>query len=347
MRKRLFTTCKRVFVIGAHVKLNDVAKLANVSVATASKALRGKGRVSRATRERVLAIAREVEYEPWASGRALVTGRRQMIGFVGEGAYWERGEWIVPLLGGLSKALGEHDYHTVFFTTEPREDRVPAMVLQRAVDGIVLATSWTPRFLSQLVQRGIPHVVVDPRVEVDCDSVRGDDVEGARAATKHLLELGHRRIAYVGWGAPPGLEHVNRERWSGFVEVMSDAGLAVNPGGDRSVSREELLTRALEATSPTAMVCFNDNVAMWAICELRARGLEVPRDVSVVGFDDMSYLDWITPKLTTMRLPYEQMGAEAARLVLGRLDAPDLPPRAVVLPEKLIVRESTGAPGRE
>jgi len=328
------------------VKLNDVAKLANVSVGTASKALRGKGRVSQATKERVLAIAKEVGYEPWASGRALVTGRREMIGFVGEGAYQERGEWIMPLVGGLSKALGERGYHTVFFTTEPREDRVPAMVLQRAVDGIVLATSWTPRFLAELAQRDIPHVIVDPRVEVDCDSVRGNDIEGARIATRYLLELGHRRVAYVGWGAPPGLEHVNRERWSGFVEVMSDAGLAVNPGGDRSAPREELLERALAATSPTAMLCFNDNVATWAICELRSKGLEVPRDVSVIGFDDMSYLDWMTPKLTTMRLPYEEMGVEAARMVLERLDAPHLPTRHIVLQEQLMVRESTAPPGQ-
>lgn len=327
------------------MNLTQVARLAEVSIATASKALTGKGRVSRATRDRVVSVAKDVGYEASASGRALATGRRQMIGFVGEGAYQERGEWIMPLLGGLSKALGEHDYHTVFFTTEPREDRVPPMVLQRAVDGIVVATSWTPGFLAELARHEIPFVVVDPRVEVACDSVVGDDVAGARQATRHLLDLGHRRIAYIGPGEAPGLEHISRQRWSGFVEVMSEAGLPVNPGGDRLAPREELLTRAMGLNPPTALVCFNDNVAMWTIGELRAKGIEVPRDMSVVGFDDMSYLDWVRPRLTTVRLPYEEMGAEAARLVLSRLDDLDAPPRAVVVPEELIVRESTVSVG--
>lgn len=325
------------------MKLEEIAALTNVSVTTVSRALSGKGRISEATRQRVLAAAEGLGYRPSAAGRALVTGRCETIGIVMETAYRVHAEWGLRIQAGVSEALGKRNHQTMVLYTKPGESTMPSIVLNRAVDGVVIVLSSAPRFLEELRRRRMPVVVADPAGPVDCDSVRADEEDGARQATKHLLALGHRRIAYLGTRSPE-VEHVHRQRWKGFVQVMSDAGLPINPSSDRIDPPEQLLARVLEWQTPTALVCFNDFVATAAIGRLRELGLETPRDVSVVGFDDMSYLAYARPHQTTVHIPYEEMGAEAAELVLRRVETPDAPTRHVVLPEKLIARDSTARP---
>ena len=204
------------------MKLEVIAELTNVSVTTVSRALSGKGRISPATRQRVLAAAEGLGYRPSAAGRALVTGRRETIGIVMERAYRIRTEWGLRIQAGLSEALGARNHQTMVLYTEPGESAMPSMVLSQAVDGVVIVLSSAPKFLEELRRRRMPVVVADPAGPVDCDSVRADDHRGAGQATEHLLSLGHRRIAYLGTRSPE-VEHVHRQRWNGFVQVMSDA----------------------------------------------------------------------------------------------------------------------------
>jgi len=211
------------------------------------------------------------------------------------------------------------------------------------VDGMVLALQWSPVFLDELLRNDIPVVLADPSGDFACDTVRPDNIAGTQRAVRHLLELGHRRIAFVGSYYEPSA-YYHGIRWTGFSQAMSEAGLPVNPGGQRIGKTKELLARVFEWDGPTALVCFSDGVVLEAMPELSARGLRVPHDISVVGSDDLSYAQFITPRLTTMRLPYVEMGETAARLVLERIETPTLAPRRIVLPEELIVRASTAPP---
>ena len=324
------------------MSLTEIAKLAGVSSSTVSRALSGRAGVATATRKRIKAIADRTGLEPLASGRALVTGRRETIGFVGDAGHLSTGEWTLQMLGGLAKGLEEDGYHTMVFYAEPSADRIPPMVLRRAVDGIVVVVSWTQRFLGELRERDMPVVVVDPGLEVECDTVRPDDAEGARMITRHLLQLGHQRIAYVGTREPK-VAHVNQLRWGGFVEAMSATRLPVNPGGNRLAEMKDALDLAL-AADPTALVCFSDHLATWVMGELGRRGIRVPQDMSVTGFDDLAYLLVMSPNLTTVRVPYEEMGLEAARLILNRLEHPDMGFQHSIVGEQVVPRETSAPP---
>ena len=328
------------------LSLRRIAQMAGVSKTTVSKALLGYPGVAPATRDRIKDIADHVGYHPQASARALATGRTETIGLVSPGGYNPHIEPILGFLGGMVDALERVGYRTTLFHMEPAQDVIPPAVLQRAVDGMVLLLQWTPRFLDELRRRRMPRLIAMPLAEVqgECDVVRPDDVQGARLATRHLLDLGHRRIAYI----PTWFEvaaYTNRLRWNGYVEEMSRQGLPVYPGGERARPIEAGIADLFEKDSPpTALVCFNDLIARMAIDELRERALEVPRDVSVVGFDDSASGVYLKPRLTTVRVPFRDQGAEAARMILKRLETPEMPPQHVVLEEELIVRDSTAPP---
>jgi len=270
------------------VSIRRIAEIAGVSKATVSAALGGRPDVAAATRERVKAIAKHVGYRPNAAAKALATGRAETVGFVREREYKPGSlyEWCDQILYGLANALEEKSYHATVFHAEPSTEVTPPSLLRRLVDGMVLAVQWTPMFLDELLRSNIPVVLADPCGEFDCDTVRPDDIEGIKTAVHHLLELGHRRIAYVGSYYEPSA-YVNQRRWTGFSEAMSEAGLPVNPGSQRIGKTKELLTRVFEWDTPTALVCFSDGVALEALPELRARGLNVPHDISVIGFDDL------------------------------------------------------------
>jgi len=323
--------------------LKEIAQQTGFSLSTVSLALKGDPRVAEKTRARVERVARSIGYEPHAAGRALVTGRTQLIGFLSAGdalTYYDSG-----ILAGLTSGLEERDYHVVVFRAEPWSVLTPQPLLRRMVDGLVFSLCCNPRFLAALLERCVPVVVVDPLEAVRCDSVRADERQGMHQAVQHLLDLGHRRIAYIG-AAGEQARLINRERWDAFVAEMSDAGLAVNPGGEAVGLPKELAERTMDSYRPTGLVCFSDWVAARAIGWLRERGLTVPDDLSVVSFDDDEYADLLNPSLTTVRLPFHEMGAAASKMVLERIETPDMEPRKVIIPGGLIVRGSTGpAPG--
>ena len=328
------------------VGLKEIAKLAYVSVSTASIALRGDPRVAPQTRERVVTIAKGLGYEPDAVARGLVTGRTQLIGFVNEG-YIANHEWNALIFSGLADFLhhAEPRHHLVYYQKDPVELLTPESLTRKVVDGLVLSVNRNRAFLELVASHPIPTVMVDPLFDMDCDSVEADDRRGACVATRHLLELGHRQIAYIGAGFK-GVERIHRLRWDGFVDEMSAAGLPPNPGGDAIEPGGALVARALDRHNPTALLCFSDETALQMIRELQARGLAVPRDVSVVGFDDLKSSALMSPAMTTVRLPWIEMGNMAGRMILQRIERPTMASRTEVLAEELIVRESTAPPRR-
>ena len=136
--------------------------------------------------------------------------------------------------------------------------------------------------------------------------------------------------------------YVSRQRWSGYVEEMSRAGIAVYPGGDRVAPIEERIATLFSLPEPpTALVCMSSQVAIVVMGVLKRRGLEVPRDVSLVGFDDTAYSELMTPSITVLDVPFVEIGSRAAAMLLERLERPDMPPRRATLQAELIKRESS------
>jgi len=325
--------------------LEELAGIAGVSTATVSNALSGKGSMTDRTRARIKALASEAAYQPQAAARALATGRRQMIGFVTGPTNLPDDQWTMKVLGGMVYALEERDYHLMLFHAEPAEGVMPAPVLRNAVDALAVGLMGSRAFIEEIMKRGMPLIAVNPREDVPCDSVRFDELDAAQQATRHLIDLGHKRIAYVG-SYSTNVVHLNRRRWSGYAQTMKEGQLAVMPGGEAIQDIDERLDGLFcgAGAPPTGLVCFDDEDALLVIRGLHARGLAVPRDTSVVSFDDMDHMGSIIPALTTVGLPFVEMGRRAAGLILERIEKPDLPPQHIMLPGELITRESSTLP---
>lgn len=332
--------------------LKDVAQAAGTSVMTASRAINGAGYVSEETRRRVLEAAQMLGYRPNGMARGLVTRRSQAVGVIISDI---TNPFFPQVIRGIEDALRAQRYHVVLADTDgdPVQDaRALGLLLERQVDGLILCASRAPdEELRQVAASGVPVVVInrivdDPRIA----AVLVDARTAALDAVRHLVALGHRRIACI---TGPRASWSSRERLEGYRQALAEAGLQEDPvltreatpatmaGGARAM--HELLARQ---PRPTAVFAFDDLIAIGALQAAADHGLHVPRDLAVVGFDDIELAAFIRPALTTVRQPKYQMGREAAELMLQMLGPQ--PPRGPVrriLPGELVVRESCGGGG--
>jgi LacI family transcriptional regulator, galactose operon repressor len=328
--------------------IREVAERSGVSVATVSRVFNDYPDVSEATRERVLAAARDLEYAPSAAARTLVGRRSQLIG-VGLFTGFEHPDIDHPffqdVLVGLKHGVGARGYDVLLFASEQ-----PGAYLRRArhhrVDGVVLwgVDSKDPE-LPALVTAGIPLVTVDLVVEgPHATWVTSDSVEGARLAVRHLHELGHRRIATI--AGLPRYTKPGGDRLSGYREETAALGLEpLEREGDFYSDSGEAAMRELLALPepPTAVFAASDLMAFGAIKAALASGLRVPDDVSIVGFDDIAAARLAHPRLTTIRHDKVGLGLAAAQALIDEIEHPaERPPAPVTLPVELVVRESTG-----
>jgi len=332
----------------SHVSLRDVADRTGVSFQTVSKVLKGEGRVSPATRQRILDIATEIGYVPNTLARGLATSRTYSIGFIASGF---ASFVLAPLMHGAEREARAHGYFSIFTLTEGDEteaERLVQQLVERRVDGIVNAalTLQESERYGNLLRRLSPVVSITP-VQGDGISIVGE--AGAMTgllATRHLVALGHRCIGtIVGTEDLPG----RASRYSGYARAITESGgvpdrrlMAIGhwsaEGGYAAMSR--LLDRVPKVT---AVFAHNDHMAIGAIRALHDRGLRVPEDCAIVGCDDIDLAPYVIPALTTVRMSFEKTGAAAVRLLLDRLERRATTPERVVLPVKLIVRASCGS----
>jgi LacI family transcriptional regulator len=327
--------------------IREVAQRSGVSVATVSRVFNDYPDVSAATRERVLAAARELEYAPSAAARTLVGRRSQLIG-VGLFTGYEHPDIDHPffqdVLVGLKHGVGARGYDVLLFATEQ-----PGGYLRRArhhrVDGVVLwgVDSKDPE-LPALVDAGVPLVTVDLVVAGEHATwVSSDSVEGARLAVRHLHELGHRRIATI--AGLPQYTKPGADRLHGYRREMTALGLkAVEAEGDFYADSGEAAMRRLLALPerPTAVFAASDLMAFGAIKTALDAGLRVPQDLSIVGFDDIAAARLAHPRLTTIRHDKVGLGLAAAEALVDAIENPGRRPSPpVTLPVELVVREST------
>lgn len=337
----------------APVTLRDVAELAKVHPSTASRALNplGSSTVNAATSARVAEAARKVGYQPNSLARGLRLNRTFTIGMLIPDI---TNPLFPPISRGIEDRLTQDGYTLILANTSDdaaKERAIVELIGKRRVDGLLLATAErTYPLLEELRASGVPVVLIN-RVTDDppVSSVVGDDHAGIGLAVRHLVSLGHRRIGFVG-----GTRAVSTGllRYQAFLSWMQSSGLDPDPElieiaswfrqqpGHESCSA--LLDRRPDVT---AIVGGNDLIALGCYAALAERGLAVPDDVSIVGYNDIPFTEYFAPPLTSIRIPHYELGRRAAELVLDAIQGPPAEtPVSVHLAPSLVVRRSTAPP---
>jgi DNA-binding LacI/PurR family transcriptional regulator len=332
---------------GRPVTMEDVAARAGVSRALVSIVFRGAPGAAAATRERVLQAARDLDYQPdtRASRLGRARTRTRSLGVLFGVGHDFHGD----VLDGIYTAAGIADYEVLLSgVTRGRSEWVAVRTLlaERCEALLLLGSEFAPRELAHLAA-GVPVVsLLRPVRAAGVDVVRTDDALGLRQAVRHLADLGHTRIAHLDGGTTAGAA----ERRRGFRVAMrrlNGNGVAVRlPGGLTEVEGAAAAEAFLELPGPrpTAVAAFNDRCAFGFIDVVRRRGLRVPEDVSVVGFDDIAQAAYEHVSLTTIRQDVDRLGRAAIERVARRLDAGESEVREVVVEPRLVVRGSTAPP---
>jgi DNA-binding LacI/PurR family transcriptional regulator len=351
--------------------IRDVARRAGVSTATVSRVISGTVAARPQTRARVLAAAETLGYRPSAVARSLKLRTTRTLGLLVTDI---QNPYYPEIVRAVEDAALERNLAVLLCNgaDDPgREETYLELLVDRRVDGIIIASSGLQeRHGAWLARRSVPVVLVNwTAPDLQLPAILGDNRAGGRMATEHVLSLGHRRIGHL---SAPARNAAAAERLSGIREALLGAGL--DPGslvvveGDGQVAGGERAALELLDRMPaiTAIICYNDLTAIGAVRALRARGLRIPADVSVVGYDDIALSAWVDPPLTTIAQRTSEMGGWAVRRLgelIGRADgAPSgdgsrvgaggdgaegsRGPLPVILPVELRVRASTG-PARE
>lgn len=330
----------------ARVTLSDVAAEAGVSLATISKVLNGRPDVSAATRARVEELLARHGYQ---RRTGQTTAKAELLELV----FHELDRiWSMELIDGVESVAKEHGLSVVLTVTGDRHSPGAEWldgVLRRRPAGVILVFSDLPPALRErLRSRAIPFAIVDPAGDPspDVPSVGSANWSGGLAATRHLIELGHTRIAAI---TGPADMMCSLARLDGYRSAMNSAGLPIDPSwvrfGDFHVEggRAEAMRLLDRPDRPTAIFAGSDLQALGTLEAARSIGLRVPEDLSIVGYDDIPLSRWVSPRLTTVHQPLRQMGVEAARLVLA-VAAGEAATQRMDLATSLVVRDSTAPP---
>jgi LacI family transcriptional regulator len=332
--------------------LKDVALKAGVHPGTASRALNPEtaSRVNAATAKRVLRAAKALGYQPNPIARSLRTNKTHTIGMLIPDL---TNPLFPPMVRGVDQVLSTRGYTLLLADTDnngAREEQLYSALRSRQVDGLVFGTALRQHpLLQRVIQAQVPVVLIN-RVSDDhaALAVVGDEANGVRQAVDHLLQLGHRQIAYI---AGPQNTSTGAGRKQAFLSALRANDVDPDPRLVRECAAwteqdgaQQLAALLDSGATATAVVAGNDMVALGCYDVLRARGIACPDEVSVVGFNDMPFVDKFAPPLTTVRLPNHEIGAEAARLLLDRIIGGPTVPRLVTLPVQLVVRGSTAPP---
>ena len=332
------------------VTLVEIARVANVSVSTVSRALsNGNYPLKDETRQRILKLAKEMGYQPNLVARSLQSNRSHLVGVIVDRM---QSPFAAATVQGIQDGLRNAGY-TISIAYSNRDQNLAIEAIQtfyrHQVAGLVILNSWLHTYNDPILSlQDRPFVFVN-RVFSNCmgNCVGPGDRYGAQLATQHLVDLGHRRIGYIN-GMADWIEAQNR--LTGYRDVLEKHDLPVDEAlirqGDWGVDSGYKATQELLALEnrPTAIFASNDIMALGAIYAIHEAGLKIPADVAIVGYDDRDFAAWIRPGLTTIRMPSYEMGQAAARLLMKQFAREELED-ATQIPGKLIIRESCGANG--
>ena len=334
------------------VSIKDIARAASVTPGTVSRALRDSPRVNPETKKRIQRLADEMGYSPDAQARSLVMGRTQMVGLV---VSTLTDPFISSVVQIIESTAHDHGYAIVLASSDDKPEREIAaveMLQSRRVDGVIVTSSRVGALYPERLDRlSVPVVLINSLVQSrgqQTFSMGVDNHHGGYLATNHLIQKGHRRIAYV---ASPADRNDNTERQRGYRDALAEVGVDVDPslvvqgtghadGGQRALPALLSLDDA-----PSAVFCYNDMTAIGLMYSAREAGLSVPHDLAVVGFDDIVIAQLVYPSLTTIAQPVGKLGRGAMEMVLTLLSDEDrsaLSVTNVTVCGRLIVRASSG-----
>lgn len=333
--------------------IKDVAAQAGVSYQTVSRVINNQAGVTDSTRQRVEQAIEALNFRPSLAARSLPSRRFYVIGLIipYEADYLFRDPHLMAELSGIDAEANAHDYNVLLSTAGNSQSGIDAygrFIRNQVADGaLVIETASALAGSDLLARQEYPYVTLGYEVYHPRGySVHSDDRGGAREATRHLLERGHRRIGLIN-GPPTGAVAAMEERLIGHQAALVEAGLTFDPelmvyGDYTRPSGQSATGQLLQLPDPpTAIFALNDRMAMGAIRAVHAAGLRVPEDVAVVGFDDIPTAADFSPSLTTVRQPSQQIGRVATQMLFQLIEGKAVPEREVVLPAEVIVRQSS------
>lgn len=331
------------------VTIMDIARETGVSYSTVSRVLSGFEFVKDETRQRVLEAARRLGYVAHAGARSLAGGKANIIGLLVPGL--DNG-YIGEVARGIDEELARASYDLMLYTTHRQRGKESVYVRSIAnglTDGLILVVPLVTDYLRELQVQRFPYVLVDQSdPSGQSNVVDATNWQGAYEATEYLIKLGHRRIGLI-----TGMMQIAsaQERLEGYRAALTSYNIGFDP--ELVVQGDFWEPTGYQAASilldlehpPTAIFASNDLSAFGAMEAIRERGLRIPADISIIGFDDIPQASLVYPKLTTVRQPLDEMGRVAVRMLLDLIEDPDQPARHVTLATQLIVRDSCQAIG--
>jgi len=333
--------------------IKDVALHAQVSVATVSHVVNGTRFVSEATRLRVQQAIEELRYVPSALARSLKSNRTHTVGMMIPN---NSNPYFAEIIRGIEDTCYGAGFNVILCNSDDdplKQSTYVRLLSEKQVDGLIVLSSGSDvDLLDTLRKATMPQVLVDREIDdLAADLVEVNHEAGGFLATQHLLQLGHRRIACI---AGPQTLSSARQRVQGYQRALHEAGLAADDkllryGDFTSAGGHAAMTALLGVASPTdrpsAVFASNDLMAIGAICAAAAEGLSIPRDLSVIGFDDIALAAFSNPPLSSIVQPKHQTGELAAKLLLQRIAQPDRELQRAILQPSLVIRQSTGPYG--
>jgi DNA-binding LacI/PurR family transcriptional regulator len=332
-----------------HATIKDIARKLQISTSTVSRALRDKYDVKPETREKVLELAKELNYLPSSQALGLKQKKTLTIGVVVPEI---DNEFFSDAIYGIENVAFERDYHVMICQTRDsaeREERIVEKLLTARVDGIILSISSSVtdvKHLKRVMEYDVPLVLFD-RIsdKIDTHKVLNDDYDGALKATEHLIQRGKKRIAHLAGSQNLQIAKLRRQ---GYEDALKQSGLKVNEnfivesGFKREDSRRAAKALLIDQ-QPDAIFCASDNVAIGALLAARELGLKVPEEVAIMGFSNLSISELIDPPLSTINQPAKEMGETSAKLLLDIIgqEKKGFEPKTIVLKTEVVAREST------
>lgn len=332
----------------ASATIRDVAKRASVGIGTVSRVINNHPSVSGATRLAVESAIAELNFSPNPSARRLSSGKTLTIAVV---APFSTRPAFVERLRGVVTGLAETPYDLVVYdieTPQRRTDYLRELPRRERFDGMLVIALWPNDEEAERLRSDIPTVLLDCSHPA-LNGVAIDDIGGGCAATMHLVELGHRRIGYLSDSPQSAFGFMaSRLRREGYLKALNEAGIGVNPlyhvvTEEHGVQEARAIAHKLLSLPdpPSAVFAASDTQAIGVIQAAGDFGLRVPEDLSVIGYDDIELSEFL--RLTTVHQPLFASGVEAAELLLGVIAQPKQPPREILLPVRVIVRQTTAA----
>ena len=330
------------------VTLYELAQATGFSVSTVSRAINNSNHtVNDLTRKRILAMANQMGYRPNMTARGLKMDRSYTIGLI---VYNIASHFTPVLIRGIQEYLRQHDYFSIIISTDwdsGLESEAVHQLISRSIDGVIFVESWRDESNRPLDLANKPYVFVYRLFNGSyANSVIPDDRYGAHLAVEHLVRLGHRKIAFINgphdWAA-------SKDRLAGYQDILTRSGIPYDPSsveeGTWEVQSGYSAAKKFLALPdiPTAIFAANDFMALGAIYAIQDAGLNVPKDIAVVGYDDRDFASFSKPTITTVCSPSFEMGQLAAQLITNRLENQIEIKDPVRVQGKLIIRESCGA----